>query len=83
MYYSGGTGWGKERRRRVGAAYADNALCLRKKLDFIVGFIHHQYMTPSNLHTVIVEQLCAWSSLWDQCNCNNNVKVISDRTKRK
>lgn len=37
-----------------------------KKLDFIVGFIHHQYMTPSNLHTVRVERLCAWNSFWDQ-----------------
>lgn len=54
-----------------------------KKLDFIVGFIHHQYMTPSNLHIVRVEQLCAWNSFWDQCNCNNHLKVISDRTERK
>lgn len=56
----------EEEESRGRAAYADNALCLRKKLDFIVVFIHHQYMTPSNLHTVRVEHLYAWNSSWDQ-----------------
>lgn len=56
----------KEEESRGKAAYADNALCLRKKLDFIVGFIHHQYMAPSNLYTVRVEHLCAWNSFWKQ-----------------
>lgn len=68
VYYSGGTGWGMERRRerRSRAPYADNALCLGKKLDFIVGFVYHQYVTPSNLHTVGVLHLLAHNNFWEE-----------------